>query len=411
MIKKLQNSIRVPYVKSVCEKEEINAVVDTLKKSTQMGKKTEQFEKEVSKIFGFKYGVATNSGSSSLYISMECFGLPEGSEVITPALTFSTTVGCIVKNNLVPVFIDSKSSSRFVIDENKIESMITANTKAMCIPNLMGNMPDWEKLKKLSEKYKLLILEDSADLIGSNFNQKLSSEYADITITSFYGAHMITCAGNGGMLMTNNKKYYEKAKLLRSWGRTSALINGVDEAEKIENRFNFYLDNIRYDGKFIFEEIGYMLEPSEIGSAYGLEQIRKLNRFTKRRKEITESHLNFFSKYSNYLELPNMSKKVDSTWFAFPLIVTEKSPFTRTDLQIFLEKNGIQTRVIFTGNILRQPAFKNIKKITSEDGYPIADRVMERGLLIANHHGLTDEMTNYLYDTVNEFFRSYSINQ
>ena len=399
-----KNFIRVPYVSTVHDQKEIDAVINALKTSTQMGHNTQKFEKEVASLYGHKYGVATNSGSSSLYLSMECFDLPEGSEVITPALTFATTVGCIVKNKLIPAFVDSESSDKFIINVNKIEEMITSKTKAMCIPNLMGNMPDWMLIKNIAEKHNLLILEDSADLIGTNYNHKLSGEYSDITISSFYGAHMITCAGNGGIAVTSNKKYSEKLKLLRSWGRSSSIF---DDSESIKNRFNVYLDNIQYDAKFIFEKVGYMLEPSEIGCAYGLEQLKKLETFTKRRDEVTKKHLDFFSKYNEFFELPKMNENANSSWFAFPLIVKENAPFTRTDLQIYLEERNIQTRVIFTGNIIRQPAFKGIEKKISNNGYPVADRVMSRGFLLGNHHGLTEEMINHVHDSVETFIKKY----
>lgn len=399
-----KNFIRVPYVSTVHDQKEIDAVINALKTSTQMGHNTQKFEQEVASLYGHKYGVATNSGSSSLYLSIECFDLPEGSEVITPALTFATTVGCIVKNKLIPAFVDSESSDKFIINVNKIEEMITSKTKAMCIPNLMGNMPDWMLIKNIAEKHNLLILEDSADLIGTNYNHKLSGEYSDITISSFYGAHMITCAGNGGIAVTSNKEYSEKLKLLRSWGRSSSIF---DDSESIKNRFNVYLDNIQYDAKFIFEKVGYMLEPSEIGCAYGLEQLKKLETFTKRRDEVTKKHLNFFSKYNEFFELPKMNENANSSWFAFPLIVKENAPFTRTDLQIYLEERNIQTRVIFTGNIIRQPAFKGIEKKISNNGYPVADRVMSRGFLLGNHHGLTEEMINHVHDSVETFIKKY----
>ena len=395
---------RIPYATTIHGKEEVDAVVKVLKTSTQMGKNTLQFEKKIANLFGHKYGVGTNSGSSSLLIAMEAFNLPKGSEVITPVLTFATTVGCIVKNNLVPVFVDSESSSKFVIDANKIERMITKKTKAMCIPNLMGNMPDWEKIKKISKKYNLLILEDSADVLGAKFNNKPTGKYADISITSFYGMHMINCAGNGGMITTSNKKFFEESKLLRSWGRSSSLFK---ESEKIENRFNVFLDNIRYDAKFIFEKVGYMLEPSELGSSFGLVQLKKLSKTLSIRKKAANRHIKFFKNYTKWFELPEMNSKCKSYWFAFPLIVRPKAPFNRTELQIFLEKRNIQTRVIFTGNILRQPGFKNIKKRISPEGYPVADRVMKNGILLACHHGLTEKMFEHLYSSLTEFLKKY----
>ena len=324
--------------------------------------------------------------------------------MITPVLTFATTIGCIVKNNLIPVFIDSESCNRFIIDVEKIEEQITPKTKAMCIPDLMGNMPNWKKISDLAKKYNLLVLEDSADILGGEYDEKPTGYYSDISITSFYGMHMINCAGNGGMITTSNQKFYEKCMLLRSWGRSSSLFK---DSESIENRFNVYLDNIRYDAKFIFEKVGYMMEPSELGSAFGLEQLKKLQSTLNKRDLVAKKHLNFFSKYKDWFHLPQMSDNCKSYWFAFPLIVKPKAPFDRTEMQIFLEKRNIQTRVIFTGNAIRQPAFKNIKKVVSKDGYPIADEIMKNGILLACHHGLSEEMLDHLYTSLEEFLQKF----
>ena len=393
----------VPYGMTVHENSEIEAVVDVLKTSTQMGPKTKEFENEIAELFGHKHGVGTNSGSSALHIAMECFNLPKGSEVITPALTFGTTIGCIVKNGHIPAFVDSESATKFVIDVNKIEEMITDKTKAMCIPNLIGNMPDWEEIKKIANKYNLLILDDSADILGGKYNGNPTGTYSDISITSFYGSHLINCAGNGGMLTTNNENYLKEARLLRSWGRRASAFK---ESENIENRFNVYLENVQYDAKFIFERIGYMLEPSEMGSAFGLVQLKKLKKFREKRVAFAKRYLNFLKKYTEWFELPEMSEKVDSCWLAFPIIVKESAPFSRTDLQIFLENRNIQTRVIFTGNALRQPAFKKIEKKISKSNYIIADKVMIGGLLIACHQGLTEEMINHIFESFDEFSKT-----
>lgn len=399
-----KNFPRVPYAMTVHSEDEINAVVDVLRTSTQIGLKTKEFEEKISKLYGHKFGVGTNSGSSALMLAMEAFDLPSGSEVITPALTFATTVGCIIKNKLIPAFVDSEKSNNFIIDVNKIEQMISKKTKAICVPNLMGNMPNWLEIKKIADKYNLKILEDSADTIGCNYKGKLSNEYSDITITSFYGMHMINCAGNGGMLVTSNKKYEEVTKLLRSWGRSSSLFH---DSEKIENRFNVYLDNIQYDAKFIFEKIGYMLEPSELGCAFGLIQLQRLNSIISKRKKIANDHINFLKKYNHWFELPEMNKDANSAWFAFPLIVKEQAPFSRTQLQIYLENRNIQTRVIFTGNILRQPGFKNISCKVTDQGYPVADRVMSRGILIACHQGLDDNMIGHVHSSFDEFAKKF----
>ncbi len=208
--------IKVSYAQTVYGKKEIDAVVSCLKNSTQMSKNASEFESKISKLFNKKYGLFVNSGSSALYLGMEASNLAAGSEVITPALTFSTTVGSIVKNNLIPVFVDVGESD-YCIDVSQIEQMITKKTKAILAPNLMGNLCDWNTIRNIADKYNLMVIEDSADTLGSTLNGKLSGSFTDWSITSFYGSHIINCAGNGGMLCINDDEIYRKAKLLRSW--------------------------------------------------------------------------------------------------------------------------------------------------------------------------------------------------
>ena len=227
--------MKISYGKNVYGKEEINAVVQKLKKTTQMGESVEKFEIKIAKLFKKKYGLMVNSGSSALLLAFASMKLTPGSEIITPALTFATTVSSILQNNLVPVFIDVKEST-YCIDEANIEKMITKKTKGICIPNLIGNIPNWKIIKKIAKKHNLITIEDSADALGSKLMGKSTGFFSDISITSFYGSHIINCAGNGGMVCFNNKSFYNKAKLLRSWGRSSSLFK---ESEKIENRFNY----------------------------------------------------------------------------------------------------------------------------------------------------------------------------
>jgi CDP-4-dehydro-6-deoxyglucose reductase, E1 len=266
------NHLRVPYGCTVHGEEEIKAVVNVLKTSTQMGKHVNEMEKRVSKLFSKNYGIMVNSGSSANYLAIEISDLPKAAEVITPALTFSTTVAPLVKSGLVPAFVDVAEGT-YNIDVAKVEKMITPNTKAMMVPNLLGNLPDWQYLRALANKHKLLLIEDSCDALGAQMNETPASRFTDITTTSFYGSHIINCAGNGGMLCVNTKELMERGKLLRSWGRSSSLFV---ESEAIENRFNVELEGIQYDAKFIFEAIGYNLEPSEMGAAFGCVQLNKL---------------------------------------------------------------------------------------------------------------------------------------
>ena len=235
-----------------------------------------------------------NSGSSALLLAMETLDFPPGSEIITPALTFSTTVGYIVRNNWVPVFVDVEEGT-YCINESKIKNLITKKTKAIVAPHLMGNIVNWKKISPYLKKRKILIVEDSADTLGATYKNQSTGKYADISITSFYGSHIINCAGNGGMVCFNDKSKYTKAKLLRSWGRSSSLFD--EKSEKIENRFNIKLDGIRYDKKFVFEKIGHNLEPSELGAAFGLVQLKKLKHNLIMRERNFNLHSEFLKKY------------------------------------------------------------------------------------------------------------------
>lgn len=398
--KTMSDYLHVPYGKTVHGEEEIEAVTKVLRTSTQMGPNVREFEEKVAKTFEKKHGLMVNSGSSALMLAMEAMGLPEGSEVITPALTFSTTVAYIIRNKLVPSFIDV-SEGTFVLDPAKVEEMITEKTRAIVAPHLIGNIVNWEEILPIVKKHNLIILEDSADTLGGRLNGVSSGHHADISITSFYGSHVINCAGNGGMVCFNDDEQYRKAKLLRSWGRSSSLFD--EKSEAIENRFNVNLDGIEYDAKFVFEEIGHNLEPAELGAAFGLVQLAKLNQNIEARIKNFDAQQNFFKKYEEYFVLPKQTPGSYTGWLAYPLTVREGAPFKRRDFQIFLEKRNIQTRVVFTGNILRQPGFKDIHCRKASGGYPEADKVMRGGVLLACHHGLTKEMIAHVHESVDAF--------
>lgn len=400
----MKNLDQISYAKTVYGQEEIDAVIKCLNESTQMGNYSRKFENEIAKLFNKEYCLYVNSGSSALYIGVEAFDFPEGSEVITPALTFSTTVGCLVKNNLIPVFVDIEHLT-YNIDIAQIEAQITEKTVAILAPNLMGNLCDWPSIRILADKYNLIVIEDSADTLGATIHNKKSGFYSDMSITSFYGSHIINCAGNGGALAINDKSVMEKAKLLRSWGRSSSLFD--EKSEAIENRFNVDLDGIDYDAKFVFETVGYNLEGNELGAAFGLAQLKKLSKNIKTRQDNFSRQCVFFEKFSDYFSNPFEQPNSDTAWLAFPILINENAPFSRKDFQIYLEQRNIQTRVVFTGNILRQPMCKTINKRVLDLGYPNADAVMKRGVLLPLHHGMTDEMFNRLHQTIEEFLTQF----
>ena len=395
----------ISYAKTVYGQEEIDAVVKCLNESTQMGNYSRKFENEIAKLFNKKECLYVNSGSSALFIGIESFNFPVEGEVITPALTFGTSVGCLIKNNLVPVFVDVEPLT-YCIDVDMIEKAINKKTVAILAPNLMGNLCDWPEIRKIADKYNLIVIEDSADTLGATINGKSSGVYSDMSITSFYGSHIINCAGNGGALLLNDKKIIEKAKLLRSWGRSSSLFD--EKSEAIENRFDINLEGIDYDAKFVFEAVGYNVEGSEIGAAFGLEQLKKLQKNIITRKNNFKRQCDFFDQHKKYFSNPIEVGDINTAWLAFPVLIKENAPFSRKEFQIYLEKRNIQTRVVFTGNIIKQPMMKGVKYKVLEGGYPNADAVMERGVLLPLHHGLNDSMFKRLHKTITEFVQCFN---
>ena len=397
--------MKISYAKTVYGQPEIDAVVKCLNESTQMGNYSRQFERKIAKLFDKEECLYVNSGSSALYVGVEAYNFKKGSEVITPALTFSTSVGCLLKNDLIPVFVDVEPLS-YCIDHKKVEEMITDKTVAILAPNLMGNLCNWPELRKIADKHELVLIEDSADTLGATINGESSGKYTDMSITSFYGSHIINCAGNGGALALNDKQVIEQSKLLRSWGRSSSLFD--EKSEEIENRFNVDLDGIEYDAKFVFERVGYNLEGNELGAAFGLEQLKSLEKNILTRQSNFLRQSQFFNSFDGLFDVPIELENSSTAWLAFPIVITEQAKFSRRDFQIFLEKNDIQTRVVFTGNINRQPGFKNIEKVVSDDGYPNSDRIMRNGVLLPVHHGLTEEMFEKFESTVRKFVDQFS---
>ena len=268
------------------------------------------------------------------------------------------------------------------------------------IPNLIGNIADWIKIKRIANKYNLISIEDSADTIGYKINGSNTGNLSDIVTNSFYASHVVSGDGFGGIVCFNDKKKYLKAKLLRVWGRISALFN---EDESLKKRFKKKIHGIKYDSKYIFEDFGYNFLPSEISAAFALEQLKKLNSNIKIRKKNFQYLLSFFGRYKDYFEVPKLQKNIQTGWLAFPLLIKKNSLFDRTDFQIFLEKNNIQTRTIFTGNILKQPIMK--KQIYKK--HPKAEEnsteIMIRGVLLGCHQGLKIQDLNYIKKIVIKF--------
>lgn len=423
--------IRVPYALSAHGKEESKAVARVIDEHrTNLGKEVRTFEARVAGLFGKKFGVMVNSGSSANLLAFEVLNLPQGSEVITPVLTFNTTVAPIIQKGLVPVFIDVKPGT-FLIDIDQIEKKITSKTRVLMIPSLIGNIPDLERLSLIAKKYNLYLIEDSCDTIGATFNKKPTGAYSHISTTSFFGSHIINAGGGGGMIMVNDPDWHKRLLMLRGWGRSSSLFS---ESEDLDLRFASHLDGAPYDGKFLFTELGYNFLPMEIGAAFGLVQLKKLPRFTKMRQKNFKLLLDFFAKYPQFFDLPIQTERSFTNWLAFPLTIKSSSPFKRIDLVLALEKANIQTRPVFTGNILKQPVLSlktpqmkgahrenevkllktmytpliaKVLRSLQRAQFPVADLVMKQSLLIGCHQSLGSQHIAHLKKTFTEFLKKY----
>jgi CDP-6-deoxy-D-xylo-4-hexulose-3-dehydrase len=400
---------KVYYANAVYGKEEINAVNKVLKNHLTLmdGPLVKEFEIKVAKIFGKKYGIMVNSGSSANLIALASLDLSKGGEVITPALTFATTVAPIYQCGLIPHFVDVEHAE-FITNPQYIASALTNKTVAIMVPNLLGNVCNWERIYNFAKQHGLKVIEDCADTIGYKYYDSkdgTTGKYNDLVTTSFYASHIITAGGQGGMVCTNDKKLVGKLKLLRGWGRSSAVFN---ESEAIERRFNTKVDGIDYDSKFIFTDIGYNFLPSEISAAFGLEQLKKLSKYKKIRQKNFEALRDFFMPYCEmrWVRRVGWGTHADTPWLAYPLVLDDHAPFTRKQMQIHFEKNGVQVRTIFTGNITRQPVMKNMKWKGNKE-FSVADDVMKNGMLIGAHQGMGDKEINRIKEVFTSLAKKY----
>jgi CDP-6-deoxy-D-xylo-4-hexulose-3-dehydrase len=402
------SNLRVPYARTVYGKEEVNAVLRVLSDPGKIvsGPYVRDFEVAVAKLFGKKYGVMTNSGSAANLLALEVLDLPPGSEIITPALTFATTVAPILQKGLKPVFVDVEPK-KYNIDAKQIERRITRKTKAIMVPSLVGNFPDLARLSRIAKKHKLRFIEDSCDTIGGSFHGKPSGYFSDISTISFYASHIVTAAGGGGAVCFHDPKLAQKAKIMANWGRQSTLFGFYEKSEEIKRRFTSTLHGKPYDAKFLFTEVGYNFQPLELSAAFGLEQLKRLRKFVDIRRRNFNENLKFFRAYERFFTLPEEHPNAKVVWLAFPLIVKKTAPFTRHEITKYLEEQNIQTRPVMTGNILRQPGFEKALKGENPKAYPGADQVMEQAFLIGCHQGLTSQHLTRVRTVFREFLSRY----
>jgi CDP-6-deoxy-D-xylo-4-hexulose-3-dehydrase len=390
---------RIEYAGSVHDEREIDAVAAVLRggpQSLRIGKNVRAFEQRIAELFAKRRGVMCNSGSSALYLAVELLGLQPGDEVITSAVTFSTDIAPLVRAGLVPVFIDVEADT-YNVDVDAIEEMIGPRTRAILVPNLIGNVPDWDRIRAIAEAHRLKVIEDSCDALGSTLRGTPTGTRSDISVTSFALSHIITAAGTGGMVCLDDDDLVDRCLLLRRWGRRSE-VQIYGSRKGVDRRFFSPIDDdIEYDNLFIFDEVGWNFEPSELSAAFGLVQLDKLPDNLAKRRHNFERLTRLFSQRPDVFVLPRTTPEVDTAWHMFPVLIRPESGVQRSRFQQHMERNGIDTRMVWTGNALRQPAFKGIEHRAPEHGLPNADRVMEQGLILPSNHSLDDEDLEYIW--------------
>lgn len=361
---------------------EIQAVVECLRDGwlAGFGPRTIKFEQEIADRFGKKYGLFLNSGSSACLLAIAGLDIPKGAKIITPAATFSTTLAPIVQLGYEPVFCDVKLDA-YVPTVEQVMEVLTDDVKAIMIPNLIGNLPDWQGLKdalKAKGRDDVFLIEDSADTINRTV-------VTDAATTSFYSSHLITAGGSGGMVMFNSEEHIKRATMIRDWGRIG------NNSEDLSERFAHSVDGIEYDFKFLYGALGYNFKSSEMNAAFGLKQLEKLDWICSHRRSLVQRYLENLKKNGSTILLPDDS--VQPNWLALPLQHPQ-----RRELLTFLEENGIQTRVCFAGNVTRHPAYRQWKK-----PFAHADKIMRDGFLLGAHHGMKLEDVDYVTDKIKEW--------
>ncbi len=399
------------------EKEIINLVNIALDARFAAGAVAHEFEKKLAEFLGVKYCLLTNSGSSSNLLAISALTstklkdrrLKPGNEVITTACGFPTTIAPIIQNNLVPVFVDIDISTGN-IKADMIKEAISERTKAIFVAHTLGNPCEIDKIMKICVENDLFFIEDNCDALGSRYDGRYTGTFGHISTLSFYPAHHIT-TGEGGAVITNSWELKSIIKSYRDWGRDCWCDPGQDNS--CGKRFDWNLGELPYgyDHKYIYSHFGYNLKATEMQAAIGLAQIEKLPFIIEARKRNWQALREGLSDLSDFFSFQDPTAGSDPAWFGFLIIVKENVGFTRNEIVEYLEKKNIQTRMLFAGNILRQPCFDELRR--KKEGYRIVgdllntDIIMKNGFWIGVHPGMKKEMIEYIVESIHEFCKKY----
>jgi len=374
------------------------------------GKYATKFEKDFAKFFGLKKAYLTNSGSSANLLALSALTSPKlkdrqvlpGDEVITVAAGFPTTVNPIIQNQLIPVFIDVEYPGLEVSIE-KLKKAITEKTKVIMIAHALGNPFDAETISKIAKENNIWLIEDNCDSLGSKINGKLTGTFGDISTVSFYPAHHITM-GEGGCVLTNSAKLGKIIESFRDWGRDCWCPPGEDNT--CGKRFNWKLGQLPkgYDHKYTYSHVGYNLKVTDMQAAVGCSQLKKLDKFISIRKENYRKLYKKLSEFNNYLILPENNSNTEPSWFGFPIAVKPDKGVDRDKLVQYLNVNKIGTRLLFAGNLLKQPAYMDIDHRVVGD-LKNSDKVMKYIFWIGVYPGINDNHIEFVYKVFKKYFK------
>lgn len=402
----------VPVSGKVIDGSDIGYLIDSaLDGWLTAGRFTEQFQRELARFVGTRDALFVNSGSSANLVALSALTSPKlgerslkpGDEVITVAMGFPTTVNPIIQNGLTPVLVDVELQTYDAIAEKLIEA-VTPKTRAIMMAHTLGNPFNLELVQRICKENNLWLIEDSCDALGSLYAGKRTGSFGDLATVSFYPAHHIT-TGEGGAVLVKSPLIKRQVESFRDWGRDCYCETGKDNT--CQKRFEWKLGDLPegYDHKYVYSHIGYNLKATDMQAALGLSQLKKLDSFIRRRRENFDYLLKGLSVVEG-LMMPKATPNSEPSWFGFPITIDPNHPANREDLLRLLDEKKIGTRLMFAGNIVKQPAYKNVNfKIVGD--LSNSDIVMNRSFWIGVYPGLTFKMLDFVIESISEFMKSH----
>jgi len=374
------------------------------------GRYADQFEKQFANIMGVRHALLCNSGSSANLLALSALtssklgerALQPGDEVISVAAGFPTTINPIVQNQLTPVFLDVKLGT-YNVDTTHLEAAITPKTKAIMIAHTLGNPFDLDTVTAVANKHNLWLIEDNCDAVGAKYNGRLTGSFGHLASVSFYPAHHITM-GEGGCVLTNKPQLKKLVESFRDWGRDCWCAPGV--ANTCGKRFDWQLGDLPagYDHKYTYSHIGYNLKLTDMQAAVGVAQLKKLPQFLAARQRNWQQLYDGLKPFAEHLILPKATPNSTPSWFGFLITVRPDAPFTRNELVQYLEENHVATRLLFSGNITRQPAYQDVHYRVVGD-LTNSDIVMNQTFWVGVYPKLTPQMIDYELSVFTDFFK------